>query len=362
MKLTAAKTFLISLFLLLISLIPSNAQDNSKYPVPDIAATSYILIDASTGLTLLEKNADVRRPIASLTKIMTCYLALNEIKNEETTFQATSECADAGGSEIYLESGDVFKIEDLIMATMLKSANDAACLLAKATSGRVNIFVRHMNTTASRLGMKNTRYANPHGLDSENHFSTARDQAILALYAISNPEFRKVVSTKQHKINWLNRQNTFIVYNHNKLLFRTDFVKGIKTGFTNKAGHCLATYAEIDGRRFVAVVLNSTSGISAYDDTLKLLDYGKGILKKRKVVRKGKEIPVRFYNGSQKYEIVAATDLEINLPSDLEQSDIEYRFIPTIFDKGKPASGVVKIYARKKLIGLSYALANAVND
>lgn len=313
-------------------------------------------MEPSSGAVIASKNEHQRRPMASLTKIMTALVTISEVRNLDTTVTATSNSVDAGESEIYLEAGEQVKLEDLLYALMLKSANDAALAIAESVSGRREIFVSLMNLKAKKIGAYNTNFKNPHGLDEKDHFSTAYDLALITRYALSHPIFRKVVSTKETTITWINEKKTFKAYNHNKLLFRYPFVKGVKTGYTRKAGHCLATYAEKDGKRLICIVLNAPSSKDCYDDTLKLLNYGFSVLEKRKIVQKGITVKkLKLKEGT--FKVVPYADVQAVLPKTYPLDLLDFKFVPTFKSDNNRLFGFLKIYLNERLISVGTAEA-----
>ena len=218
---------------------------------PGVSAQCAVL--SCGGRLVYEKNADVRRLIASTTKIMTALVVLErESLDREITIKP--EYLRTEGSSMYLRAGETITIRELLYGLMLMSGNDAGLTLAYVCGdGDPQQFVALMNETAQRLGLENTSFANPHGLDHENHYSTARDLAKLTAYALENELFAEIVSTKVHT------SETRSMKNHNKLLWNVDGVIGVKTGFTKKAGRCLVSACRREERTFIAVTLNAPS-------------------------------------------------------------------------------------------------------
>lgn len=231
---------------------------------PSVSAKSAILLDACTGRVLWEQNAGARSLIASTTKIMTGLLVAEEC-NLDDRVEIPRQAVGTEGSSLYLKEGEVLSVRALLYGLMLQSGNDAAVALALYCGGSMEGFVDRMNEKAEDLGMKDTHYANPHGLDDTENYSTARDLARLAAYAMDNPVFHQVVSTKTAVLE--NRNLT----NHNKLLWRYEGAVGVKTGYTKSAGRILVSCAERDGRRLVAVTISDPND---WADHQALLDYG----------------------------------------------------------------------------------------
>lgn len=211
------------------------------------SATAAILLDADSGAVLYEKNADRQMRIASTTKILTALVAL-ECAPLQKEITVTAEHL-AEGSSMYLKLGETVTVEALLYGLMLCSGNDAALALACACCGSVESFVAEMNRKAGEIGMENSSFANPNGLDAEGHYSTARDMARLAAYAAKDPAFVRFCSTIQ--VSTAGRTMT----NHNRLLRELEGCIGMKTGYTMAAGRTLVTCAVRDGRTLVAVTL-----------------------------------------------------------------------------------------------------------
>ena len=213
-----------------------------------ISARSYVLLDAATGRVLQKHASDQRSLIASTTKIMTALIVCEQC-NVLDRMRIPKEAVGIEGSSLYLREGEVLTIQELLYGLMLHSGNDAATALAIYCSGTVEAFSQQMNDKAHTLGLTNTHFENPHGLDSGTHYSTAEDLAKLAAYAMENPIFSKIVSTKNVKIG--SRQLT----NHNKLLWQIDGADGVKTGYTKAAGRILVSSVCRGGRRLIAVTI-----------------------------------------------------------------------------------------------------------
>ena len=213
----------------------------------DVSATSAVLMDADSGHVLFEKNPDRQMRIASTTKIMTALVVLEHCDLTQVVTVRPEHMVE--GSSMYLEPGDEVTVETLLYGLLLCSGNDAALVLADHCGRGVERFVGWMNDKASELGMSQTSFANPNGLDADGHFSTARDMAVLAAYAAENPTFVRISST----ITASSGGRT--MNNHNRLLRTVDGCIGMKTGFTKAAGRTLVTCAQRDGHRLVAVTL-----------------------------------------------------------------------------------------------------------
>ena len=214
-----------------------------------VSAEKAFSLDAVSGRVLFDKNADSRSLIASTTKIMTALIVCEQC-NVLDRMRIPKEAVGIEGSSMYLREGEVLTVQELLYGLMLSSGNDAAVALAIYCGGTVGGFVELMNDKARLLGLRNTHFENPNGLDSPGHYSTARDLAVLAAYAMENPVFYKTVSAKTVTAGQR------YLRNHNKLLWVVEGADGVKTGYTRAAGRALVSSATRDGRRIIAVTLN----------------------------------------------------------------------------------------------------------
>jgi D-alanyl-D-alanine carboxypeptidase (penicillin-binding protein 5/6) len=256
-------------------------------PVPVTASSSVVLMDAKAGTILYERDMHAIKYPASLTKIMTGLLALENLELDRTV-TIDAETPFTKGSRIYLLEGEQVTAEQLLYALMVESANDAAVALAKEISGTIEDFAALMNRRAKELGALNTNFVNPNGLENDGHVTTAHDMAMISMAAMRNPEFRKAALTYPYTLYQTNMQETRYFYNSNRLLYdekhtvvyegETRPIKyagatGIKTGYTPQAGNCLAASAERDGTELIAVMMRA-EGYGAYLDAISLFEYG----------------------------------------------------------------------------------------
>jgi D-alanyl-D-alanine carboxypeptidase (penicillin-binding protein 5/6) len=240
---------------------------------PNIEAPSAILLSMDTGRVLFSQSPDERHAMASTTKIMTALCVLDDLElEEEVAASAGAEAADE--SQIWLKEGEVLTVEELLYALLVGSANDAAVALAEASAGSVDAFVAEMNKKTGELGLQDTHFANPHGLDAPGHYSSARDLAALARYAMKDSEFRKLVGTRTCTIPGSSQGSSRSLTNHNVLLEEGDWVTGVKTGFTDDAGYCLVASGEKSGVSVVSVVVGEHSKEACWSDSKALLEYG----------------------------------------------------------------------------------------
>lgn len=217
--------------------------------VPDISAKSAVVLHAD-GEVLYEKNADERLLIASTTKIMTAIVAIENCALDDTV-KVTRESCGIEGSSMYLKEGQKLSVEKLLLGLLLVSGNDAASALAIHTAGSTERFARLMNEKAAQLGMENSHFVNPHGLNAEEHYSTARDMARLMAYCMENESFADMIARKSFALD------DAVYLNHNKLLYSLNGCIGGKTGYTIAAGRCLVSCAERDGTRYIVVTLSA---------------------------------------------------------------------------------------------------------
>ena len=232
------------------------------------SAHSAVLYLPETHSFLYAKNADTRMAMASTTKIMTALIVL-ENSNLDDIVTIPQQAVGTEGSSAYLKVGEKLTIEEMLYALLLQSANDVAVSLAYHIGGDIEGFAELMNSRAESLGLVDTHFSNPHGLDDKEHYTTARELSIIAAEAMKNDIFRQIVSTKKKSFVTEERSRTYI--NHNKLLALYDDCIGVKTGFTKKSGRCLVSAAERDGLTFISVTLNAPNDWSDHTD---LLNYG----------------------------------------------------------------------------------------
>jgi len=238
---------------------------------PSISAQAAAVIDVESGRILYEKSGNKKMRVASLTKIMTAIVAIEE-GNLQEMVRVPGYAVGTEGSSIYLRKDEELSLEDLLYGLMLRSGNDAAVTIADHIGGSVEGFARLMNEKAEYLGLSGTHFTNPHGLDdSNNHFSTANDMAKLTSYALHNPDFRRIVATKVKRIPQPGEKWDRSLINKNKMLSYYEGADGVKTGYTKLAKRCLVSSATREERQVAVVTLNAPND---WDDHAKLLDYG----------------------------------------------------------------------------------------
>ena len=237
-----------------------------------LSAKSAVLIEAETGTVLYSKNADEQRAMASTTKIMTAILLI-EAGDLDRRFTVDPYAIMVEGTSMGLREGDIVSRRDLLYGILLPSGNDAANAAAVSVSGSMTAFVKKMNEKAAELGLENTHFVTPSGLDADGHYTTALDLANLTAYAMKNELFREAVSCKAKQLEFGNPPYKRWLYNSNTMLSRYDGAIGVKTGFTDNARRCLVSAAERDGVTLIAVTLNAADD---WNDHTKMLDRGFG--------------------------------------------------------------------------------------
>ena len=269
------KKILLLIIILILLLIPKvNASTTS--------ASSYILMDETTGRVLLSKDMNSKRLIASITKIMTSIIAIESGKVEDTV-TIDDSILKAYGSGIYIEVGEEIKLKDLLYGLMLRSGNDAALAIANYIAGSEENFVNLMNAKAKELGMKNTLFYNASGLPTPHgNYSSCYDMALLTRYVMKNKLYREIVSTKEYKVT--TNYKTYVWNNKNKLL-RYKYITGGKTGYTEESGRTLVSSATIDGMNLIAVTIRDSDDWNTH---LELYNYAKDNYASYKVLNKNK--------------------------------------------------------------------------
>lgn len=272
---------------LLSSFLPKEAS-----AAVDTSAQSAVLIEQHSGRVLYAKDMDTPRRIASITKIMTATLAIESGKLKDVV-KVSKRAEGTEGSSIYLKAGDEITLEDLVYGLMLRSGNDAAVAIAEHVGGSLEGFVHLMNEKAAEIGMTNTAFANPHGLDDhEDHYSSAYDMAILTRYAMQYDEYQKVAGTKSHRSDGFGTW-----HNKNKLLTQLyEYCTGGKTGFTKRAGRTLVSTASKDGEDLIAVTIRASND---WQDHETMYEWGFRTFDQKKVLAEGKLTGLKdsFYKG-----------------------------------------------------------------
>ena len=285
-----------------------HAENITKY------SQSAVLMEKSTGKILYELDSTKENPPASMTKIMSMILIMDQIKMGKLAFNdkvvISENASSMGGSQVYLNTNETYKVEELLKSVAIASANDAVVALAEKTYGSVEKFVEKMNQKCKEIGCKNTNFVNPHGLDAEGHYSSSYDMALMARYLITNHEdILKFTSIYEDYLHRPDGSQTWLV-NTNKLVRFYDNVDGLKTGFTEGAGYCLTATAKRGEMRLISVVMGVDTIDNRTSDTVKLLNYGFNTYKLETIYKKGKVIDkVKVEKGKKDFvEIVLMND------------------------------------------------------
>ena len=301
--------FFISVILLFASVTVIYETDIYCDEYDAFNAAGMVLMDADNGRIVFEKDAQKKLPMASTTKIMTALLAL-ERNDIYERFEVPLEAVGVEGSSMGLKAGDVTSLYDLSCGMLLSSGNDAADAAAIRISGSVRKFVESMNKKAKEIGMTNTCFGSPSGLDIGEHYSTAYDMALLAKYAFENERFAEICSRYEIDVDLGNDSGVKTLTNHNKLIRLYEWAKGGKTGYTKKAGRCLVSYAEKDGISLICVTLNCPDDWNVHKN---IYDRYFEKLKLREFVLKENDISVPVVNGKEKSVTAFADNLAVAL-------------------------------------------------
>ena len=287
-------------------------------------AKSAIMIEESTGKVLFENNADERRAPASMTKVMTLLLIMEYVESGKIKLtdkvMISENASGMGGSQVFLETGTEMTVDELIKAICIASGNDAAVAMAEFISGSENNFVKLMNKKAKELGMTNTNYENPHGLDSDNHYTSARDMAVVAKELVKHEKILEYSSTYEEYLNKPDGTSTWMV-NTNKLIRYYSGLDGLKTGFTETAGYCLTATAIKNDMRLITVVMGEESSEVRNNETVELLNYGFANYKKNIVLKESDNLgEIEINNAKKKLVKLKLINDVVDLVSNHEDS------------------------------------------
>lgn len=315
------KRYYILIFILLLALPkPVFSQSQGQPELAEISAGSAILIEPFSGRILFEKNAHERRPMASTTKIMTALVA-TDMCNPNEVLCVQGDCVKIQGSSLYLEETEELTLMDMLYGLLLRSGNDAAVAIGKHVAGDVGHFVSLMNRKAWELGMHDTNFANPHGLDHDEHYSTAADMARLGAAFLRVPLLREICQTEEYVSRELTTGRVRLFINNNKLLARDPRAFGIKIGWTENAGRCLVAAAQANGMELVAVVLDAPD---LYSDVSKLFDYGFGQWSVREFIPQGKVMDVVPVAQGDTARVALATAQSVYYPVAAAEEAVSY--------------------------------------
>lgn len=268
--------------LLALLVLPAAARAQEQEPMEqgtpfELTSPSVILAEASTGRVIFEKNADERRPVASVTKVMTILLTLEAIEEGRIglsdSVQVSARASGMGGSQVFLDAGSAYKLRDLLKSVIVASANDAAVALAEYMDGAEEAFVRRMNERAAQLGLEDTHYVNCTGLPAQGHYTTARDVARLSAQLDRHPLYYEFSTIWMDELAHKGGRITQLT-NTNRLVRFYGGCDGYKTGSTNEARYCISATAKKNGLRLIAVVLGAGAGQTRFDEARQMLEYG----------------------------------------------------------------------------------------
>jgi D-alanyl-D-alanine carboxypeptidase (penicillin-binding protein 5/6) len=336
---------------------------------PKLQASGYLLIDATNGEVLVEHNADQPLPPASLTKMMTAYIAEREIAEGRASFDdkvpVSVKAWKTGGSRTFIREGTEVRLEDLLRGIIIQSGNDASVAVAEYIAGSEDVFADVMNQTAASLGMTNTQFKNSTGLPQEGHYTTAKDLGILASRTIKDfPDTYSIYKEKNFTYNGIKQAN------RNSLLFRDPTVDGLKTGHTEEAGYCLVASAERDGFRLISVVMGTASEKAREQETTKLMQYGFRYFSGQTVFEAGQPLPESsrkvWFGEAEAVELAPTESLYVTLPLGRESSIQATLDAPETLDAPLEAGaivGTVKIMLGERVLAESpQAVAQAVPE
>ena len=292
-------------------------------------AGSAIMIESSTGEILYKKNANQRMAPASMTKIMSLILIMENIESGRLKWNdivvVSKNASSMGGSQIFLETNEMMTVEDLVKGICIASGNDATVALAEKIAGTESAFVKLMNDKVRKLGLKNTNFVNSTGLDAENHYSTAYDMSVMARELIRHEKILEFSSIYEDYLR-KNTDNSFWLVNTNKLVRYYSYIDGLKTGYTGDAGYCLTATGKKNGMRLITVVMNVDNTDNRSKDTIAMMDYGFNMYSLDKVVEKEESLgTVKINLGKNEYEnIVTMEDITILNNNQKDKRNVTY--------------------------------------
>ena len=348
-----------AIFLTVMSCFLVNA-DSEEYI--DVSAKSAILLCDNNDGVMFEKNSTEKLSMASTTKIMTTLLALEYAEKEDKTVTFTPDMI-AEGSSMYLKVGDKLKLSDLAVGMMMVSGNDSANATALTLGGTKEKFADIMNAKAKVIGMNDTHFVTPSGLDDEKHYSTARDMAKLMQYAMKNKDFATLTAQKSVKVDFISPSDTTNVYvNHNKLLSMYEYCNGGKTGFTKKSGRCLVSSAQKDGVKLIAVTLNAPDD---WNDHIRMYNYGFSRLQRVSGIDENFRFSADVVGGVQnKVELKPSESMscvtEIGRELNITRKLVLDRFLYAPLDKGETVGSVQYYMGDKKIDEIPLITTSAV--
>ncbi|KUO71360.1 MAG: D-alanyl-D-alanine carboxypeptidase [Desulfosporosinus sp. BRH_c37] len=289
--------------------------------LPVVSAAAAVLMDVTTGDILFGKQADTRRPPASTTKIMTAILGL-ELGRPDEVVTVSQKAADVGEATLHLDPGEKITLYELITGALVRSGNDACVAIGEHIAGSEEQFVKLMNKKALALGAQNTHFENTNGLPRKEHYSTAKDLALMARQGLQIPQFASITRQKETEIHFLEPDVFMDLRNTNKLLWNYPYANGVKTGTTTAAGKCLVASASKEGRQLLAVVLNAPD---RFGDAKKLLEWGFEKTQTVRLVDAG-QVVAEFPSTKKSVEVFINYPIDVSIPS-VERKNLETRIV-----------------------------------
>ena len=295
----------------------------------DIKSESGIIMEASTGKILFDKNMDEQKSPASMTKIMTMLLTVEAIESGKISLEdevnISANASKMGGSQVYLEKNSTATVEMLLKSIAIGSANDASVAVAEKIGGTESNFVNMMNKRAKELGAVNTTFKNPHGLDEEGHLTTAHDLALIARELIKHEEILKLTSTYETTITHKNGKSLWLV-NTNKLIKFYNGLDGLKTGFTDNAGYCLTGTMLRNDMRLITVTMKAPTKEDRNTDTINLMEYAYSMYYKSTLIKKDKKIGDMFIDNAKKRKVSYYLKEDASVILDKDVRNIKYNY------------------------------------
>lgn len=333
------KKFLVLILLLMNLCVPISVQAEEDTLKLAEKAGSAILIEATSGKIIYEKNADEKLPPASMTKMMSMLLIIEKIDSAHIKWSdivtVSENASSMGGSQILLETGEKMSVSDLFKGIAVASGNDAVVALAEYTYGSEANFVNAMNKKAKELGLKNTSFKNPHGLDAANHYSSARDMATIAMELSKYPDIFNYTSIYEDYLRKDTDRKIWLV-NTNKLVRFYDGVDGMKTGYTEEAGYCLTATAKKNGMRLIAVAMNEPDSNTRNSEVTNMLNYGFSNYYAESVITTKTNLgKVEVIKGKDKYVIIVPKE-NVSIINDKSKDKIKANYEVKIDDVVAP--------------------------
>lgn len=324
------KKIILAIIICFVFITRVNAENEKiSSDVINLKSQSGIIIEADTGKVLFEKDADTKRAPASMTKIMTMLLIVEELEKGNISLKdevtISERAASMGGSQIYLEKGSTATVEELLTTIAVGSANDSAVAMAEKIGGTVENFVVLMNKRAKQLGANNTTFKNPHGLDEEGHETTARDMALIAKEVVKHDNIIKLSSTYETTIRHKNGKSLWLV-NTNSLIKFYNGLDGLKTGFTDKAGYCLTGTMKRNDMRLITVVMHAETKEDRNTDTINMMEYAYSMYNKKTLVSSENYLGNMFIDNAKSRKVKYYLEKDVNVIVDKNTREVNYKY------------------------------------